>query len=69
MITSRSWTSIMHAQVLVNINLNTKFEMTSFTQTKDTIRAPKFKMDHMTPTTPIWGCFVIATLILDMVHT
>lgn len=32
---------IMHAIVFVNINQHTKFEMLSFTQTKDTIAAQK----------------------------
>jgi len=45
----------MHSVVLIIFHLHTKFELPSFTYFKDTIRAPKFTMVHLTQTTPLSG--------------
>ena len=48
----------MHALVLLCFKQHTKFEVPSFTNSKHMIKA-KFKMGHVTPTTPIRGSSVI----------
>jgi len=45
----------MYVPVLANVNVQTGFEVPSFTHSKDMIGAPKFKMGHMTLTTPLSG--------------
>jgi len=43
----------MRALVFVSINLLTKFEVPSFTRSKDMTGSQNFKMGHVTLTTPI----------------
>jgi len=43
----------MPMQVLIMINLSTKFEISTFTRFTDTIDVPKFK--RVTWPWPIWG--------------
>jgi len=45
----------MYALVLLCINQDTKFEMPSFTVSKDMIKAKIKKTGHVTLTTPIRG--------------
>ena len=45
----------MHARVLININVHIKFEVLSFTHSKDMIAPQNLQMGLVTLTTPLSG--------------
>jgi len=55
----------MHALMLLCINQYTKFEVPSFTNYKDMIRAKFLKMGHMTLTMPPLGVVCHHMLEID----
>jgi len=58
----------MHALVLLCINQHMKFQVPSFTNSKDMIGAKFLKTGHVTLTTTIRGQSVIQRLALDIFH-
>ena len=57
----------MYAVVFLYVNQHTKFQMPSFTSSKDMFGA-KFKKGHVTMTTPIRGQSVTARLALHIIY-
>jgi len=58
----------MHALVLVSIDPNTKFEVSSSTDPKIIVGPQHLKMNHLTLITPLSGMFAIRRLGHAMVN-
>jgi len=58
----------MHARVLINVNVHIKFEVLSFTHSKDTIGPQNSQTGLVTLTTPLSGWFNIRGLAVATVN-